>query len=274
MTLVERIIGDLRFRLARGEDPDLRIEALAAQHGTSTRPVRLALSALADDGVIVRDGRLWQVAARPRKTAAPAPTPVHDARGQLLDLLVRRSLAGDASFLREEETAAVLGLGRTALRAQLAQLSGQGLVVHEPRRGWRARTLDQADLNAFLHVRERLELLALDLAFARVDPVRIRRFLAANRPTADGIDNDLHGYLIGLAGNPYIDDFFSRHGAYFTMLFRWEGQDAAAAAAARTQHRAILSAILAQDAAAAHAALSHHIRSSHPVLAALMPPGG
>jgi DNA-binding GntR family transcriptional regulator len=271
MTLLDRILADLRHRLSTGEAPDLRLQVLAARYGSSTRPVRLALAQLAADGVISRvGGRGWRIVRRPRRTAPPGPS--EDPRARVLDHIIRRSLAGDGSFLREAETAARLAITRTTLRSQLGMLAGRGVVIHEPRRGWRARTFTQADFDAFLQVRERLELLALELALPHVEDARIQAFLAANRPEADGIDNDLHGYLMGLAGNPYIDDFFTRHGTYFAMLFQWEGQHAAAAAAARAQHRAVLAAILVRDLAAARAALSLHIRGQHPVLASMVRP--
>ena len=196
------------------------------------------------------------------------PRPVSTDR--LIDLLVRRSLAGDTTFLREHETAEALGLGRTALRSILAALSGEGLVIHEPRRGWRARALTQADFDAFTQVREALELLALDLAFTRIDPAMITRFEQGNAASATGTDNDLHRYLIDLAQNPYLTDFFARHGTYFELVFRWEGQDPQAAAEARQQHLAILTAIRGKNQSAARRALTAHIRGQHPVIADLM----
>lgn len=270
MTLVNLICADILNALASGKAIDLRLSSLAHKHHTSTRPVRQALDLLAQQGVISQnDSGRWQPLHRPAKAAPPVAN-VEPARDRLIDLLVRRSLVGDTTFLREHETAEALGLGRTALRSILAALSGEGLVIHEPRRGWRARALTQADFDAFTQVREALELLALDLAFTRIDPAMITRFEQGNAASATGTDNDLHRYLIDLAQNPYLTDFFARHGTYFELVFRWEGQDPQAAAEARQQHLAILAAIRGKNQPAARRALTAHIRGQHPAIADLM----
>ncbi|HYE04977.1 MAG TPA: GntR family transcriptional regulator [Planctomycetota bacterium] len=268
-TLVDRIHADLLHRFAGGERPDLRLVALAGHYQTSTRPVRLALDRLREDGVLAQtESRRWNLARAPRR--APAPPAPDDARARLHDLLVRRSLAGDAGFLREDQCAAELGIGRGQLRGLLAAFAGAGLVVHEPRRGWRARVISQADLDAFLSVREALELLAVDLACDRLDPERLAEFEKANADDGGEADNRLHAYIIDCAGNAYIADFFARHGPFFDLLFAWEDNDEAASAQARRHHRAILRALRAGDRERAKRALSEHIRGNHPVLEELL----
>lgn len=264
-TLVERIQADLLHRLAGGDRPDLRLSALAGHYGTSTRPVRLALDRLEAQGVLAQDdGRRWRLERAPRR--APPPPAPDDAERRLQDELVRRAVAGDESFLRETEAAASLGIGRGQLRGLLARLAGRGVAVHVPRRGWRARALTQESLDAFLRVRESLELLALDLAIDRLDPALLLEMEADNADDSEADDNRLHGYLIERSGNAYIADFFERHGAFFELVFAWEGADAKAAAQARRHHRAILRALRARDRDRARAALSEHIRGNHPVL--------
>jgi DNA-binding GntR family transcriptional regulator len=261
-TLVERIRKDLLHRLAGGEKPDLRLEALAKGYNASTRPVRLALAELGRSGVLAQeDNGRWRVARAPRK-AAPPPAE-DDAEARLRKLIVQRALAGDAGFLREEETAESLRIGRGQLRRLLAELTGKGIVVHEPRRGWRARPATQEDFDAFLDVREALELLALDLAMPRLDDAVLAEFEAAN---VGGVDNRLHGYFIAQSRNPYIADFFTRHGPYFDLLFTWEAHDAVQLRQAGDHHLAILRALRAKNRDAARAALSEHIRGNHLVL--------
>ena len=83
------------------------------------------------------------------------------------------------------------------------------------------------------------------------------------------IDNSLHAYLIDLAANPYINDFFDRHGQYFSILFNWEGENEKAASEAVIQHHAIIDALLDQKWSLAKKRLSHHLHSNHPVLSNL-----
>jgi DNA-binding GntR family transcriptional regulator len=185
--------------------------------------------------------------------------------------LVKLSLGGAEAHVREEAIAQQYGVSRSAMRNILHRLAGLGLLTHIPRRGWRVRPFRQADLEAFLDVRELLELKALDLARDRLEPQRIQEILDRNQlPTRPGEapqnDNSLHAYIIEQAGNPYISDFFERHGRYYAILFEWEDQNEAAAVQAVEQHRQILSAILRQDWEAARSLLAWHIRSNHPVL--------
>ena len=80
------------------------------------------------------------------------------------------------------------------------------------------------------------------------------------------IDNSLHQYLIELAANPYIDDFFQRHGKYYSILFKWEGGDKQAGIQAVRQHHAIVDALLKEDWEVAAKELSVHLHTNHPVL--------
>ena len=116
---------------------------------------------------------------------------------------------------------------------------------------------------------------ALELATRRVVEEDLRAMLEGNQlPTARQdalkIDGRLHAYLIEKAQNPYITDFFARHGKYYEAVFDWEALDRAAALQAVEQHREILTALIARDWEAAGDRLEHHIRHNHPVLKQLV----
>ncbi len=101
--------------------------------------------------------------------------------------------------------------------------------------------------------------------------VKLRQIKSSNKIHQNGkvrviIDNSLHQYLIELAANPYIDDFFQRHGKYYSILFKWEGGDEQAAIQAVRQHHAIIDALLKEDWEAAAKELSTHLHTNHPVL--------
>jgi DNA-binding GntR family transcriptional regulator len=258
---------DLKARIhaGRGLPARLTLEELSRHYGVSVTPVRAAVGELIRDRFLRKhgNGRL-AVSAHPPKPARGARVPVDPERLLATDAL-RRSLKGEAVYLREEAAAARTGIGRTVVRHVFGRLVAAGLLEHVPRKGWRVRPLRAEELDAYLDVRETLELKALDLARPRLAAADLRRMLAGHET---GLDNDLHRYLVEKARNRYIRDFFERHGAFFSTLF-----DTAAAGVARemaAQHRRILEALLRRDWEAAARALAHHIRCQRPVLRRMM----
>ena len=117
--------------------------------------------------------------ARYSGEAAP-PRQACDLESGLAAEVIRKSLRGEGDYLREEATAERFGVGRTAIRQAFSQLAGRGLIVHVPRCGWRVRAFDEADMAAYLEVREVLENKALALARPHLVDVDLRRMLAGN----------------------------------------------------------------------------------------------
>jgi len=265
--LTEFIADDLRARLGRGEAVTLTLPALATHYASSLTPARLAVALLVEEGVLRRgDGGRLEVARRPRRRTAP--TPPADVERLLTREVIAAGLRGDGSPLREEAAAARLGVGRTVLRQLLHRLAGLGLVEHLPRRGWRPRPFDAADLEAYLHVREVLEREALRLAWPRLEPAALRGMIEGNEEGR--LDNRLHGYILGLAANRYLPEFFEREGAYYAALFDHAAPAAGVVEAMAGQHRAILRAMLAGEQGRAEALLAAHIRGQGPIVRGLI----
>ncbi|MGD9748620.1 MAG: GntR family transcriptional regulator, partial [Verrucomicrobiales bacterium] len=263
----------------------LTLDALSRHYEVSSTPVRAAVAALTDGGLLTKkaNGRLapadW---SPPTTTAEPIPkarlplSPPDPSKRISFDL-VTLSLEGEPLHLREEVTAEKYGLSRSAVRNILHRLAGQGLLEHIPRRGWRLRPFRQEDLRSFIEVREVLELKALDLARPRLVEADLRAILDGNLEPADEgepplIDNSLHAYIIGKAENHYLRDFFNRHGHYYDILFEWEDLDRSTAIETVRQHRDILTPMLEKDWRSAAKALSHHIRENHPILSRFRKP--
>jgi DNA-binding GntR family transcriptional regulator len=188
---------------------------------------------------------------------------------------VQLSLRGDAAYLREEATAEKYAISRSVMRNILHRLAGEGMLDHIPRRGWRLRPFRQDDLQAFIEVREVLELKALELARPKLDAAELQRMLDLNVPPAPsgvspGVDESLHEYLISTAGNAYIKDFFDRQGRYYRLLFEWEDHDGTVAIETMRQHHNILTALLQKNWSRARKALSHHILDNHPILSQIV----
>jgi DNA-binding GntR family transcriptional regulator len=277
-TITTFIKQDLKARLRAGEGlPEkLTLTALSDHYRVSLTPVRLAVRELVDEQVLLKqaNGRMAvNPVALATEMAVPFPTLPEAARAvdaRLTAEIIRLSLEGRAELIREEATADRLGIGRTVLRQALNRLAGQGLIEHLPRRGWRARPFDVSEMEAYLQVRECLELKALDLAWPHLDPDDLRRMLIGNRPQGPRLNNDLHGYLIEKAGNRYIREFFERHGIYYTTLFDHAAPELNVVQAMARQHRAILKALLALDRRAARRALVRHIRAQGPIVRRLL----
>ena len=282
MSLVTRIKNEIGSRLERSEDLQipLTVQGLSEHYGVSYTPVRKAIRELIGVGLIRKksNGRLEAIPPNKRTKKSNFLTKLESEKKPVESItkeLVEISLGGEECFVREEATASKHGLTRSTLRQILQRLAGEGLLEHVPRRGWRVKPFRQEDMDAFIEVREVMEFKALDLAKAKLSSPESQmklRQIKENNQLANGkkgqakIDNSLHAYLIDLAANPYINDFFNRHGRYFTILFNWEGENEKAAAEAVTQHHEIIDALLAQNWSLAKKRLSHHLHSNHPVL--------
>ncbi|MBL8853893.1 MAG: FCD domain-containing protein [Planctomycetaceae bacterium] len=101
-------------------------------------------------------------------------------RRGMIEEIVRLSLQGHTTFLREQIWSDRLRIGRGVLRQILSELAGLGFVEHVARRGWQVRPFDTQAMLQYLEIREVLELHALELAKDRLDPDRLRVMLAGN----------------------------------------------------------------------------------------------
>ena len=282
MSLVARIKNEIGSCLERSEDLQipLTVQGLSEHDGVSYTPVREAIGELIEIGLIRKksNGRLEAITPKKRSKKLNFQTQQESEKKPVENItkeLVEISLGGEECFVREEATANRHGLTRSTLRQILQRLAGEGLLEHVPRRGWRVKPFRQEDMDAFIEVREVMELKALDLAktklgspesLTKLRQIKENNQLAKGKKRQAKIDNTLHAYFINLAANPYINDFFNRHGRYFTILFNWEGENEKAAAEAVSQHHEIIDALLAQNWSLAKKRLSHHLHSNHPVL--------
>lgn len=279
MLITKYIKRDLSARLKAGQSlpAPLTIGALAEHYKVSYTPVRTAMAELIDEGLIKKGPNRRLVAislgnGATRKHEPPKlPERPRDPFAIISGDLVRLCLQGQPVYLREEATAEKYGISRSAIRNILHRLAGEGVLDHVPRRGWRLRPFRSDDLQAYVEVREVLELKALDLASSKLVDTDLQRMLDANRFPASAddlphIDEGLHDYIIAAADNHYIREFFERQGRYYRLLFEWEDHDRETAIETVRQHREILTALLARNWPAARKALSHHILNNHPIL--------
>ncbi len=286
MSIANYIKEDLTARLQSGQElpVQLTLGSLSEFYQVSFTPVRAAVSELIEEGLLVKGANRRLMPCEngsskqqsEKKTSLPQQP--QDILREIRDDLVMLSLEGESIYLREEATAEKYGISRSAIRNILHQLAGLGMLDHIPRRGWRLRPFRQEDLQAFLEVREVLELKALDLSRPHLEAGKLQALLELNSvPSAQNgvgeIDESMHAYLIKSAGNTYISDFFKHQGQYFDVLFRWEDKDQKVAMETLRQHRAVLEALLNKDWREARKALAFHIRDNHPILSKITASG-
>ncbi len=285
MKISTYIEQDLEARILAGASlPEkLTLGGIASSYGVSATPVRRAIDALIEKDLVQKhtNGRLE--ARRPKGSKASRKTRKLAAPGQLLsnealehrvaEELVRVGLSGRDEFIREESLAERLDVGRTRVREILSRLAGGGLLEHMPRRGWQVPAFRMGDMEAYIDVRETLEVKALHLARPRIDQGDIERMLAGNTPKAartSRIDNDLHGYFIARSENRYIASFFEANGHFYRALFDYATLSSRAVASMAEQHVLILENVKARRWARAREALAHHIRAQKPVMESMI----
>ena len=263
------IAGIFSGRIAPGA---LTLDELSQRYQVSATPVRAAVRELVKEGILQRDANRRLVVRDDCTLRFVAPPEQPKDYHQLVsDDLVKQSLRGEPVLVREETMAEKYGISRSTIRQIFNRLAGDGVLKHLPRRGWQLRPFREADLDAYIEMREILELKALALAWPRLVDEDIQRMIDLHHmPTSDDdaplSDNSLHGYLITKANNRYVADFFERHGKFFTVLFDWEMVDRQAAIQTVREHLAILQALLCRDRAAAEPAMIEHIRNNHTML--------
>jgi DNA-binding GntR family transcriptional regulator len=274
MSIATFIKQDLIANIRTGQlgSERLTLGELSKRYSVSVTPVRAAVRELVEERYLKKDdnGRLAINSDSPAGSAA-APQEPTDWSEVITNDLVQLSLHGAPVLLREETTAEKYGISRSSIREIFYQLAGRGILEHLPRRGWQLRPFRQADLEAYIDMRIMLELKALELAWPRLVDEKLQAILDGNRlPTSPDerplCDNSLHAYLIEQSRNPYIADFFDRHGEYYGALFEWESLDRDAQVQEILDHREILEALLRRDRRAAEQALANHIRDNHPRL--------
>ena len=257
--------SELPFRLTLG--------AIAEYYSVSLTPVRQVIEELIDENIISRkpNGRLERVdkpsgdikVANVREFNKPLKLS-SELDEKVANDVVKLCLDNHKDYLREEATAKKYGTGRTIMRQVFSRLAGAGLIEHVPRCGWKVKQFREKDMFDYLEMREILEVKALELARPRLVEADLKYMLSGNVASQDRllseIDNDLHDYWINRCDNFYIQDFFSRHGAFYTALFDFASLGESVKTEMAQEHRDILEALIAKDWQAAEEALVRHIR--------------
>lgn len=278
MTIAEQIESDLAQMIRGGGDlpTKLTLTALSKYYHVSMTPVRQATDQLVQKNILVRgtNNRLSvnrkKTIHRESRTASQKPAVVkQDITSEIASQALRLSLRGEATFLREQAWAERFEISRTKIRQLFGKLAGAGILHHVPRCGWRVTPFRHEDMDAYLDVREMLELKALDLARHQLCENELLAMLEGNQANGTKkprIDNRLHGYFVERSGNRYIQDFFATHGQYYSALFDYATLGTRFVTQMAEQHRVILQHVLDRRWPRARRALAEHIRAQKPVI--------
>ncbi|MET1256848.1 GntR family transcriptional regulator [Aliikangiella maris] len=260
-----RTYSKLPFRLTLG--------SIADYYSVSLTPIRQVIDELIEENIINRkaNGRLERMVipsgnVQPEENAEFTKplkaTSYLDEK--ITDDIVKLCLENHSEYLREEATAKKYTTGRTIIRQVFSRLAGTGLIEHVPRCGWKVRSFRQKDMQDYLEIRENLEVKALQLARPYMNKNVLIKMRDGNvvNDNADlsQIDNRLHDYWINLCDNFYIQDFFKRHGEFYTALFDYASVDICVKSGMAQEHRDILNALIEDDIQGAEIALRTHIR--------------
>ncbi|MFT5163887.1 MAG: DNA-binding GntR family transcriptional regulator [Alteromonadaceae bacterium] len=254
----------------------LTLGAIAEHYSVSLTPVRQVVESLVEEQMLIRkpNGRLERAKAPSEQQIASAQATVQkpinlnsDLDQLLTNHIVQLSLQSHSKYLREEATAKKYDTGRTIMRQVFSRLAGAGLIEHVPRCGWKVRIFREKDMLDYLEIREILEIKALNLARPHFRQHELQQMLdgnvSSNDPGSVELDNSLHNYWIDRCDNWYIQDFFSRHGAFFSALFDYAALGKNIKTEMAQEHRDILQNLVDQNWEGAEQALVNHIHDQN-----------
>lgn len=272
--------NDLKQRIRSGRTlpSNLTLSDLSRHYDVSITPVRHAVQLLVEEGYLrkLENRRIEVVPSRigvgHDHEAPTRPRRPSDWDEILLDEVMHASLSLAAIYLREGALTEKHGVGRSIIRGTLSRFAGAGLVEHVPRRGWRVHPVRMEDVEAFLQVREAMELLALEIAWSRIERAQVMALLEGEQHHA--LDNTTHRYFIERSGNRYITAFFTQFVTrFYTKLLYYAAPEAEVVDEMTAEHVAFLQAILDGDLARARIVLSQHLRGQKTVLERLLVKG-
>jgi len=179
--------------------------------------------------------------------------------------------------IEEVPIAKALGVSRTPVRAALAKLTAEGLILHQPKRGYQIREFRLSDLVAAYEVRSVLEGLACrsaaqnGLAPAQAETLRRcldegdailgkGRLAPQDHEPYQRMNVCLHNTLIAAAGNPWLSRFAEQaHGIPYASdrIVLWD--DHALILRSHGDHHRIVQAVVERDALRAEQLMREHV---------------
>lgn len=273
--ITDTIKQDLQHQLSTFSELPFRLTlgSIADHYSVSLTPVRQVIEHLIEDGILLRkeNGRLQRVTVpeggieNNQELELSQPIKFESELDErVANDIIKLILENHQEYLREEATAQKYDTGRTIMRQVFSRLAGAGLIEHLPRCGWKVRQFREKDMFDYLEIREVMEVKALRLAKPHLKEDDLKKLLQGNiaheNRSMSEIDNDLHQYWITRCDNVYIQDFFDRHGSFYSAIFDFASLGEHIKTEMAQEHIDILEALIEEDYERAEKALIKHIR--------------
>ncbi len=181
-------------------------------------------------------------------------------------------VAGDLHFgarITIDALATRYGVSHMPVREALRELQGEGLVVIEPNRGARVRTIDARFVENLFEIRTALEVMMVRRAAQRATPADIAELRAIEDVLEQHIDSGDHAAVVAenrrfhqtinrIADNVDALPIVDRHWMLLAALWRNFGYGAARFAGVANDHRHLIAALEAHDQEAASMIMGAH----------------
>lgn len=175
--------------------------------------------------------------------------------------------------LKDKELAAQLGVSRTPVRESLRKLEDEGLVETAANRWTRVSPIAIEDAERIYPVVQKLEELALTLAFSKLSASHVQKMTAANERlrqvlesndilAAVQADESFHQTLIDVADNAELSALLKQLKTKYKRIELAYFSEANLLSASFEEHRALILAIEDKDLDAAIQALSSNWQAS------------
>jgi DNA-binding GntR family transcriptional regulator len=151
------------------------------------------------------------------------------------------------------------GVSRTPVREAMSLLERDGLVVSVPQKGFLLRSVQPGEVQDIHIVRHAVEGAAAEMAASRVSEAAVERLSAASTASA-GIDHcyGFHQSVVQASGSPRLLQIFEQIYADVRRL-AFAGLSTCPREAVRTEHAAVLRALVVGDADRARTEMHAHL---------------
>lgn len=200
-----------------------------------------------------------------------------EAKRRIVEMMVVGGLDPDTP-ISERSLSERTGLGRTPIREALHDLSRDGLINIEPKRGSFVRRLGLDDVREIFEVRFALESLAASLAALRQSTPRLRAIheelsalqgrdlTESDLRQSKTLGHELHSEIVKSSRNRLLQRQYSQVRLMIEVsLSLTERQESSRVRASIDEHLEISKAVLAADPATAQAMMQRHLRAGHDV---------
>ncbi|MCL4466117.1 MAG: GntR family transcriptional regulator [Chloroflexi bacterium] len=188
---------------------------------------------------------------------------------------------GPGARLEEPDLARRFGVSRLPVREAISQLSREGLVLVEPRRGASVVSIGVDDIHDLFDFRLQLETYAVRRAVDRISPEDIMRLETLVEEMAEAVrsgqlnrfaapDLKFHGYIVTLAGNRWLTSAWEPISGLIETMLSITDTTYRDMPASIQGHRTLVRSLADKDIGSAELGLQYHLANAERVLSQVM----